>query len=583
MNDSLDLRRMVYGLVIVAAAGMALGRILSAELVSEPSLSRSWPDDPKHPRRAWPETAPRAMPTFSSNDRSRWATVRALVDEGTWAIGRRDRKTGKDSGIVFEDGWQSVDKMLNPKTLEFYSTKPPLLTCLVAGEYWLLKKTFGWTLSGESDHRFAVVRVCLLTFNLLPFLVYLWLLSRLADRFGATDWGRLFVVTAACFATSVTPFLISLNNHTLATCSVVLAVYATVRILSANRQSPLPGIEPYPAANAAGSPGEAANAAGSPGAAANADGSPGAAANADGSPGAGWRWFVLAGFFAGFTAVNELPAAAFTVGLGLLLLPRFPKKTLLAFAPAALLPVAALTATNYAELGEIKPAYSKFGTPWYEYEGSHWKNLPDQSKRGIDWAKNRETKGAYAFHLLVGHHGWFSLTPLYVLALAGMGLAAWRLLVKTPPHLQPLSPDAGGRGENGSSPHSEGGENGSPRPPEGGERLGVRGANSAMMRLWAELAIATAFLSSVVIGYYIYKSDNYGGWSNGPRWLMWLSPLWLLTLLPIVDRLAARRWGRMLGLVLLALSVVSAHYTDWNPWRHPWIYNWMDERGQVPY
>ncbi len=519
MNNSYDLRRMVYGLLIVAAAGMALGRILSAELVSEPSLSRSWPDDPKHPRRAWPQSAPRAMPTFSSNDRSRWAAVRALVDEGTWAIGRRDRKTGKDSGIVFEDGWQSVDKMLDPNTLEFYSTKPPLLTCLVAGEYWLLKKTLGWTLSGESDHRFAVVRVCLLTFNLLPFLVYLWLLSRLADRFGATDWGRLFVVAAACFATSVTPFLISLNNHTLATCSVVVAVYATVRILSA--------------------------------------------ATAAGSPGVGWRWFVLAGFFAGFTAVNELPATAFTVGLGLLLLPRFPKKTLLAFAPAALLPVAALTATNYAELGAIEPAYSKFGTEWYEYEGSHWKNLPDKSKRGIDWAKNRETKGAYAFHLLVGHHGWFSLTPIYVLALAGIGLGAWRLLLSG--GRQPPEPSRGGL-----------------TYPETSLR-GLTPPAQEQSRLWAELAVATAFLSSVVIGYYIYKSDNYGGWSNGPRWLMWLSPLWLLTLLPVVDWLAARRWGRMLGLVLLALSIVSAHYTDWNPWRHPWIYNWMDERGQIPY
>ncbi len=30
------------------------------------------------------------MPTFGSNDRSRWATVRALVDNGTYEIGYRD-------------------------------------------------------------------------------------------------------------------------------------------------------------------------------------------------------------------------------------------------------------------------------------------------------------------------------------------------------------------------------------------------------------------------------------------------------------------------------------------------------------
>ncbi|HZV07354.1 MAG TPA: hypothetical protein VE999_19885 [Gemmataceae bacterium] len=543
MNASSDAalltRRWVYILLIVLAAGMAVGRILSVELVYEPSLSQSWPDDPDHPRRAWPATAPRAMPTFSSNDRSRWAAVRALVDEGTWVVGRRDKQVvlgsapaalaardplqltvlleagyeqriRSDRGIIFEDGWGSVDKMLNPATLEFYSTKPPLLTCLVAGEYWLLNKLFGWSLSGTSDHRFSIVRVCLLTFNLLPFVVSLWLLTRLVERFGSTDWGRLFVVAAACFGTLMTPFLITLNNHTLATCSLVVAVYAAVRIQSDSPES--------------------------------------------------WRWFVIAGFFAGFTAANELPAAAFAVGLGLLLFVRFPRRTVLGFAPAALVPVAAMLMLNYAELGEWQPGYSKFGTEWYEYEGSHWRNLPDNSKRGIDWAKNKETKGAYAFHLLVGHHGWFSLTPIYLLGLGGMGLGMWYLIraahaaQRSKRQGQPLTP-----------------------------LRCVRGSAEMASRQWAELAVSTALVSLVVIGYYIYKSDNYGGWSNGPRWLMWLSPLWLLTLLPFVDRLGQRRWGRVLCLVLLAPSVLSAHYTDWNAWRQPWIYNWMDSRGWIPY
>src|SRR5262249_4296337 len=161
-------------------------------------------------------------------------------------------------------------------------------------------KLFGWSLSGDADHRFAVVRVCLLTFNLLPFVVYLWLLGRLVEHFGVTDWGRIFVVAVACFGTLVTPFLITLNNHTLAACSVVVAVYAVVRILSD-------------------------------------------------SPGSR-RWYVVAGFFAGFTATSELPAAAFAVGLGLLLLVRFPRRMLLGYAPAALVPVAAMLVLNYAEL-----------------------------------------------------------------------------------------------------------------------------------------------------------------------------------------------------------------------------------------
>src|SRR5204863_356439 len=129
-----------------------------------------------------------------SNDRSRWATIRALVDGDPktgeppgYVIGRRDRKVflstiatplaanseldaaalavagytlrvKSDRGIIFEDGYQSVDKVLHPQTLEFYSSKPPLLSTLVAGLYWLLQWLTGWTLARDP---FEVVRAIL--------------------------------------------------------------------------------------------------------------------------------------------------------------------------------------------------------------------------------------------------------------------------------------------------------------------------------------------------------------------------------------------------------------------------------------
>src|SRR5262249_50223812 len=132
------------------------------------------------------------------------------------AVGQDYRGRRGDSGIVFEDGWGTVDKVLHPSRLEYYSSKPPLLATLVAGEYWLLKKLFGWTLT---ENPFEVVRVVLTTINVLPFVLYLWLLGRLVERYGSTDWGRLFVMAAACFGTLVTPFLLSFNNHTLAAAS----------------------------------------------------------------------------------------------------------------------------------------------------------------------------------------------------------------------------------------------------------------------------------------------------------------------------------------------------------------------------
>jgi hypothetical protein len=90
-------------------------------------------------------------------------------------------------------------------------------------------------------------------------------------------------------------------------------------------------------------------------------------------------------------------------------------------------------------------------------------------------------------------------------------------------------------------------------------------------------------VSVVVVAFYIVKSDNYGGWSNGPRWLMWLTPMWLLAMLPALDVLRSSRLGRALAMLLLGLSAMSMSYQQWNPWRHPWIYNWLESRGWINY
>jgi hypothetical protein len=82
-----------------------------------------------------------------------------------------------------------------------------------------------------------------------------------------------------------------------------------------------------------------------------------------------------------------------------------------------------------------------------------------------------------------------------------------------------------------------------------------------------------------VILFYLAASDNYGGFTNGLRWLMWLTPMWLTCLLPMVDLLAENRWGRRFAYVLLAVSIFSVSYEPWNPWRHPWIYDLMIECG----
>ena len=93
----------------------------------------------------------------------------------------------------------------------------------------------------------------------------------------------------------------------------------------------------------------------------------------------------------------------------------------------------------------------------------------------------------------------------------------------------------------------------------------------------------TLLLTLVTFGFYLMFTDNYGGGTSGMRWLMWLTPLWLLTMLPVVDWLGQRRWGRWLSLTLLAWSIFSVSYPTWNPWRHPWLYNLLDNAGYIPY
>ena len=53
----------------------------------------------------------------------------------------------------------------------------------------------------------------LVTFNVMPLLVYFLLLAALVERLGTTDWGRMFVMAAAVFGTFLTTFAVVINNH----------------------------------------------------------------------------------------------------------------------------------------------------------------------------------------------------------------------------------------------------------------------------------------------------------------------------------------------------------------------------------
>src|SRR5206468_318572 len=240
-----------------------------------------------------------------------------------------DDKYG-DRGIITEDGWKTIDKVLDPETHKFYSSKPPFLPTLFAGEYWLLKKVFGWSIT---EQRFLVVRTILFTVNWLPFVIFLVLISRLAEELGTTDWGRIFVVASGCFGTLMLPFATTLNNHTIAACSAMFALYPVLSRARSKRTDEERGSR----MEDGGSKME------NRGLMARADPSPRSSILDPPSsthPVVAYSFkprfsYLLAGFFAGFTACSELPAASFLVFLFFILFWLDRKQALLLYLPAA--------------------------------------------------------------------------------------------------------------------------------------------------------------------------------------------------------------------------------------------------------
>jgi len=447
-------RRAIYALLIAVSTGMMLGRVARVDSA-----------DPKSP-----------TPFLSANDRSRWATIRALGDDGTYVI----------DDIIFDKqgnrvrGWHTIDLVRHRGSdgkEHYYSSKPTLLTTLLAGEYWVIKALTGATLAEQPAY---VARLMLVMTNVLPLAFALVILARLIDRFGTTDWGRILAVAVACFATFMTTFAVTLNNHTVAAISLVVGLAVAVPIFETECRA--------------------------------------------------WWRFAAAGLSFGFLAANELPALSLLVLAGLGLGWKSSSRTLIAFVPAALVVAVAALGTNVLAHGDWRTPYAHrgVGDNWYDYPGSYW--LPE-NLRGID--RGEESPLVYAFNLLVGHHGVFSLTLIWMLSV--MGCWMW-----------------------------------------------IRSGDSRQRII----AVTTAVITLVVVGFYLTRPQvdrNYGGGTCCLRWLLWLTPLWLLTLLPAADWLSQSWWGRAAAIAMLIVSVFSAAYAADNPWSHPWIFDYWTAMGWIEY
>jgi hypothetical protein len=92
-------------------------------------------------------------------------------------------------------------------------------------------------------------------------------------------------------------------------------------------------------------------------------------------------------------------------------------------------------------------------------------------------------------------------------------------------------------------------------------------------------------LSVAVLGFYLTRTSNYnyGGNTFGLRWMIWLTPFWVLAMVPTLERFAARRTGLVISLVLLGVSVFSAESASRNPWSSSWLFQQMGQAGWIDY
>ena len=510
------------------------------------------------------QSATGETPFLSANDRSRWCTIAVLAVNGSYEIDDvleiRDPTTRRRT-------WYTIDLVQHrgrDGKQHFYSSKPPLLPTIYAGVYMAVRSITGYTLMNQP---FIVVPLMLVIVNLIPLMWFWFFMVRWLSRDLAGTWAKLILAIVVSSGTFLTTFVTTLNNHLPAALAAGISLWCLDRILLKQdariRWFALSGLATsFCAANEL--------------------------------PALSWVCAVgvmlaIADLRKAFVyAASLLPVAIAFFGLNYVahgeFAPAYAHRSageMLfqielngqagdALSPTTLspttLPPKSMLVERFREQGidcsdesevrvarrpntyelwdpksqmryALKPIVagdlSKLSVhrwgDWYDYPGSYWTS---ERKQGVD--KGEPDRGVYIFHSLIGHHGIFSLTPYWFVAIAGAALV-WR------------------------------------------DRLSLNIFTEH--RLLIAAAIFTTSL--VVVGFYLSRGledRNYGGVSSGFRWAFWLIPFWLWLSSHALRNIQAA-WQRRLVEILVALSVFSASYPWSNPWTSPWLMQLGEQQG----
>lgn len=211
-----------------------------------------------------------------------------------------------------------------------------------------------------------------------------------------------------------------------------------------------------------------------------------------------------AGFLAALAGTLDLSAGLFLAALGLYVLWRY-RQGVIWFGLGGLIPLALLAALDYQAVGTILPPHMI--AEGYEYEGS----VLNTNIAGFSQA---EDIGRYTYRMLVGDHGVIAFYPLIGWFLA---MLLYTIYYK-----------------------------------KGEQR---------------QLAIVVGVSTVAYVAYFVFSTDNFGGVTYSPRWL--LMPVPLLATFAVINVEVYRAWWQ-LGLIagLAVLSIMNAERGALNPW-HP--------------
>lgn len=493
-------------------------------------------------------------PFLSANDRSRWAAIAALIEDGKWEIDRVIDITGSNGK---SKNWSSIDIVRHRGAdgrEHFYSSKPPLLTALYAA---VCKPVTMLTGKKLTDEPFLIGRIVILLVNVIPLVLwwiwfYRWLESNVSDA-----WTRFVLLNAALWGTFLTTFVATLSNHLHAALFFTMSLAILWQI---KRNSEQDRSQP-------------------------------------------WTLWIACGVCSGLTVACELPALAWAAAVGVILLLVDWKKLLFGYGLGAAVVAAAFLAATISAHNDWRPPYAHRGLganiasipkaadsaapaieevieqankrgysltdqtkviparltgvlqvidesvgqrvavnakddSWFIYDWDDWYDFPKSywlpgNKKGVDLGE--KDPWMYLVHFLVGHHGIFSVTPIWLLSMVG----AWLWVTKRS----------------------------STRFTWAGIRqFAISDAGVASALVAVSIACFVFYATRVV------EDRNYGGVSSGFRWVFWLIPGWLWLCVPAVESASRSKALRVLVSLLLLLSIFSATIPWPNPWTHPWPY-----------